>query len=97
MCWALVRFGIGLPLGVVSYVTGWPDMGPRSFSGFLDYVIQHIFKLFMGLRKAVISFFDTVSYFWDFARYDHPWWAFFISIALGVFLIAVASSEEKKG
>jgi hypothetical protein len=51
----------------------------------------------MGLRKAVISFFDTVSYFWDFARYDHPWWAFFISIALGVFLIAVASSEEKKG
>jgi hypothetical protein len=95
LCWALLRLAFGLPLGVVSYVTGWPDMGFHNFSQFFDYVVLHIFKLFEGLWDAVISFFDPLSFFWNFARYDHPWWAFFISVVL-IFWIAIASSGKKK-
>jgi|AACY02.1.fsa_nt_gi hypothetical protein len=93
--WAFLRAGFGLLLGLVSYVTGWPDMGFHKFSQFFDYVVLHILKLFEGLWDAVISVFDPLSFFWNFARYDHPWWAFFISVALLIFEIAIASSEGK--
>ena len=70
-------------------------MGFHKFSQFFDYVVLYILKLFEGLWDAVISVFDPLSFFWNFARYDHPWWAFFISVALLIFEIAIASSEGK--
>ena len=42
LCWALLRLAFGLPLGLVSYVTGWPDMGFHKFSQFFEYVVRHV-------------------------------------------------------
>ena len=42
---------------------------------------------FFAIRESLISATTPVSYLWEFAVYNHPWWALFISI----WIIFVAS------
>jgi hypothetical protein len=92
--WADLRLVIGLLLVFSSSIFGWPGDGNITTAMFADNLLQCFFMYLLGLWDAVISFFDPVGYLWDFARYDHPWWALFISIALGIFWISVIKSDK---
>ena len=44
----------------------------------LLFVTSPIFAVWDGLKASI----EPVSYLWNFARYDHPFWAFVISVVL---------------
>ena len=54
--------------------------------GFGDVLSVTFRKIAQALLDTVVRFWDWLTilpeWFWDFARYDHPWLAFFISLVL---------------
>ena len=46
----------------------------------LLFFASPIFAVWDGLKASI----EPVSYLWNFARYDHPFWAIFISIVLSI-------------
>ena len=51
------------------------------------------FVPFVALWNGVVNFFDPLLFAWDFARYDHPIWAFTISLVLTVYYFSLAHEE----
>ena len=52
--------------------------------GFADVLSITFQKIVLAIIATFVRFWDWVTilpeWFWDFARYDHPWWAFFIGL-----------------
>ena len=53
-----------------------------------------------ALWLGLLGFISTLGSFWDWARYDHPLWAFLICIGLTIFymiiLVVLVSEHEKQ-
>jgi len=56
-----------------------------SYEGAEGLVLLFIGSPLMAIWDGLKASIEPVSYFWDFARYNHPIWAFIISIALTIF------------
>ena len=46
---------------------------------------------FVAAYEGIAAAFSPMSIFWNFARYDHPWWAFLITIVLILFYIRASN------
>jgi len=80
---------IYLPIIVVIKFFGYTG---QVFSGYFKYgefgegLLAIIFAAIpFSIWDGIVAFFDPVSFAWDFARYDHPFWAFLISLCLTIF------------
>ena len=64
----------------------------KVFAGYFKYgeyidgiLALIIFAIPISIWDGIVAFFDPVSFAWNFARYDHPFWAFFISLCLTIY------------
>lgn len=48
-----------------------------------------------AIWQGLVAFFGTLGAFWDWARHDHPWWAFFICLGLGFFYFVYLPSKSR--
>ena len=69
--WGILVF-IGTIIQSILYLIKYSNFGE-----FFAYILYAFYKGF-------IEIFSPMSFLWQFSRYDHSWWAFFISIALFV-------------
>ena len=53
------------------------------FSGQTIPVSEYGWVALVGLTEALSKYDDLFVLFWNFARYDHPWFALIISIVIG--------------
>lgn len=85
--WIAVGVIKGLFIFIVEFVSkGW-WLIKNTF--FVEYklgagdVLVSIFAVpINAIWQGLVTFFGTIGSFWDWARYDHPWWAFFICLGL---------------
>ena len=54
-------------------------------------IAQLISEIFSTLGRIWSWGTSVPEWFWEFARYDHPWWAFFIYVFLGPAMIRLMS------
>ena len=58
--------------------------GYFKYEEYADGMLALLIAIPVSFWDGIKAFFDPVSYAWDFARYDHPFWAFFISFCLTI-------------
>ena len=95
---------IGTIRGIFTFVIEFFDKGwwliENTF--FIEYtlpagdVIVTIFAVpINAVWQGFVAFFQTLGAFWDWSRYDHPWWAFFICIAICFFYLLYSSNRSR--
>ena len=92
----VVTFPIWFVLGSITI----PIIAVIKFFGYLSQILGGYFKygeyitgilalifgaIPMAIWDGIVASFDPVSFAWNFARYDHPFWAFFISLCLTIY------------
>jgi hypothetical protein len=70
LIWAIGVFVFKLALSVVAAFQS-EEIISRLFTGAVTSAID-----------GVMSFFDIPVWLWDWAKFEHPWWAIIISIVL---------------
>ena len=84
--WIILGSLYGIFIAVISFF-GYVS---KSFTYISYDFLEGLLVLFvasplMAIWDGLKAFFDPVSYAWDFARYDHPFWAFLISFCLTIY------------
>jgi hypothetical protein len=84
--WLILGSLYGIFIAVISFF-GYVS---KSFTYISYDFLEGLLVLFvasplMAIWDGLKAFFDPVSYAWDFARYDHPFWAFLISFCLTIY------------
>ena len=54
-----------------------------------DAMVAIIAIPFYAIWKGIVAFFSTLESFWDWARYEHTLWAFFICLGLTLIYIKI--------
>ena len=81
--WLILGSLYGIFIAVISFF----GYVPKAFT-YISYefwdglLVLFVASPFMAIWDGLKASIKPVSYCWDFARYDHPFWAFFISIVL---------------
>lgn len=95
---------IGLIRGFVTFVVeifgkGWWLVENTFLAEYKLPVGDVVVTIFIipinAVWQGVVSFFQTLGAFWDWSRYDHPWWAFFICLALCLFYVVYSSNRSR--
>lgn len=50
-----------------------------------EAILSALFVPLVAAYEGIAAAFSPMSFFWNFSRYDHPWWAFLITIVLILF------------
>jgi hypothetical protein len=79
IAWTLIKFLGLMVLWIIMSVGAIVDL---EFGRILRVLIRIVTQLFIDLWDGIVTFFVPFSHFWEFARYDHYWWALFISICI---------------
>lgn len=94
--WGIIKF----LLTIIAFIIG---LGVSIFTSdglpiekLLFKLLGAVISLIQSLWDALISSFDPVSYFWEFSRYEHNWWAFFISIVLSIFWLGALDQSPRR-
>jgi hypothetical protein len=83
--WIILGPLYGIYIAVISFFGYVPKAFTYISWEFWDgllalFVVSPLMAIWDGLKASI----KPVSYCWDFARYDHPFWAIFISIVLSI-------------
>lgn len=65
-----------------------------SVGNYGEGLLGVILSIPIAIWDGIVALLDPISFAWDFARYDHPFWAFLISVCL---TIIYANSLKNKG
>jgi hypothetical protein len=68
-------------IGYISQIIG----GYFKYGEYGEGMLALLFVIPIAIWDGMKAFLNPVSFAWDFARYDHPVWAFFISLCLTIF------------
>ena len=49
-----------------------------------EAIFSALFVPLLSAYEGIAAAFSPMSFFWNFARYDHPWWAFLITAVLSL-------------
>ena len=95
---------IGLIKGAFTFVVEFIGKGLWLIKNtfFVEYKLDaaDVFILIFAVPinafwQGLVSFFGTLGSFWDWAKYDHPWWAFFICFGLYFFYFVYLTNKSK--
>jgi hypothetical protein len=95
--WFIIGIFYGLIISVIKYF----DYFSRTIDGYCRYhdfcgegILLFVIAIPMAIWDGIVAFFDPVSFAWDFARYDHPFWAFLISFILtNIYKFALSDND----
>ena len=86
------------PITDVAFRQAWDRLRIRAGIDCLTFhdlrheaILYALFVPSLSAYEGIAAAFSPMSLFWNFARYDHPWWAFLITIVLILFYIKASN------